>query len=709
MSINVSRHAKHKLIAGIRALLLASLASCATARTTELKTKYDLNTGYRFDKLALDTDTPARNSENLFVMLAFSGGGTRAAAMSYGVLSQLRAIKFHVDPATGEPVACAPAESAACKATERSLLDEVDVISSVSGGSFTSAYYALYGDSIFNRRSTFQENFLYHRLQSDLFKQLVYHPQNWKYALSRAEIAANYHADNVFGHATFAQLKQRPRPYLILNGTDASTGGRFEFTQEQFDLLCANLDSTPVARGVAASSAFPALLNSLTFDSFNSKSNCDYKPSAWETGGLSDATTNPMRYRRAQQNAGYRDPERKHLHVLDGGLADNLGLRSILLSLSSPDQPTQRINDDSSVFGGFSVMRRLANKTIKHVIVITVDARTFKPKEWDKKKSGPGLVSVVDASAGIPMGNFTGETLELMRRVVRDNSVGFRNATFHAAAITLDNDSLPPKEREYLNATGTNFELPAFSVNCLMSRSAHLLRTSGVLTANNELLTFQDFVGTVLKGSMAEAAVPSPETCTEDASKKIVKATSHTLDIALSGNMTTRSGTDVDFRRGAALSIRVAKPNGFGATAGFTWPEIVVPAIRDSTRYTLGRVRLYGLMGGVVLSRQLGPVEFSSGFSGGYALGNFRTSSSARALYARDGQSDTKVTASSSWLAKPNASVWYSLTEKYALTASASYLMTRPTLNFDKASGLPDRKLQVNAFQLSAGIGYRIF
>lgn len=64
-------------------------------------------------------------------MLAFSGGGTRAEALAYGVLEELRDTEVLID---GKP---------------RRLLDEIDLISSVSGGSFTSAYYGLHGDRIF--------------------------------------------------------------------------------------------------------------------------------------------------------------------------------------------------------------------------------------------------------------------------------------------------------------------------------------------------------------------------------------------------------------------------------------------------------------------------------------------------------------------------------------------------------------------------------
>jgi len=56
------------------------------------------------------------------IILAFSGGGTRAAALSYGVMKELRD--------TGIPV----------EGNEVSLLKDVDAISAVSGGSFTAAY-----------------------------------------------------------------------------------------------------------------------------------------------------------------------------------------------------------------------------------------------------------------------------------------------------------------------------------------------------------------------------------------------------------------------------------------------------------------------------------------------------------------------------------------------------------------------------------------
>jgi len=94
---------------------------------------------------------------DVLLVLAFSGGGMRAAALSYGVLEELRDARFAVD------------------GSERRLLDEVDLITSVSGGSFTSAYYGLFGDRIF---TDFEPRFLRRNLQRRLLLELL-RPRNW--------------------------------------------------------------------------------------------------------------------------------------------------------------------------------------------------------------------------------------------------------------------------------------------------------------------------------------------------------------------------------------------------------------------------------------------------------------------------------------------------------------------------------------------------
>ena len=93
------------------------------------------------------------NSDKLFVVVTFSGGGKRAAAFSYGVLEALRDVK--VTTPDGE---------------QRALLDEIDIISAVSGGAFTAAYYALNGQETFD---SYAPRFLNHDTEKDLWRKVL--------------------------------------------------------------------------------------------------------------------------------------------------------------------------------------------------------------------------------------------------------------------------------------------------------------------------------------------------------------------------------------------------------------------------------------------------------------------------------------------------------------------------------------------------------
>lgn len=120
---------------------LLALAGCAVRVWNQPATPFDASSGYDFQ-----TRLPV-NDDELFVVLAFSGGGTRSAAFAYGVLEKLR----------NTPVVI--------RGKARRLLDEVDVITSVSGGSFTAAYYGLFGERIF---TDFEQRFLRPDVQGEL-------------------------------------------------------------------------------------------------------------------------------------------------------------------------------------------------------------------------------------------------------------------------------------------------------------------------------------------------------------------------------------------------------------------------------------------------------------------------------------------------------------------------------------------------------------
>ncbi len=209
----------------------------------------------------VDEQMVSDRSTDLLVLLAFSGGGTRAAAFAYGVLKTLADTEVTTENG------------------QRSLLHEVDVISSVSGGSFTSAYYGLRGDKIFEE---FEDRFLRKNVEGALIRQVL-SPLNWIPQMSpkfgRGDVAAEYYSKHIFDGAKFADLQRPGAPVVVINATDLATGMRLSFAQEYFNLLCADLDQYPLARAVTASSAVPILFTPITIKNY--AGTCGFEPPAW--------------------------------------------------------------------------------------------------------------------------------------------------------------------------------------------------------------------------------------------------------------------------------------------------------------------------------------------------------------------------------------------------------------------------------------------
>jgi NTE family protein len=211
----------HQLLCGLVAC--AMLGCAATAPINPAISQVQPKQGYRIPEL-IKRDSGPHNHPNAMVLLAFSGGGTRAAALAYGVLEELRRTNVTVRGHTHR------------------MLDEVDMIAGVSGGSFTALSYALYGERLF---SEFEPNFLKRDVQGELLKRAL-NPGNWAKLNSpyygRSELAADFYDEILFHGATYGDLLKLPTPAAIVTGTDLSTGARFEFSQDAFDLLCSDLN-----------------------------------------------------------------------------------------------------------------------------------------------------------------------------------------------------------------------------------------------------------------------------------------------------------------------------------------------------------------------------------------------------------------------------------------------------------------------------------
>jgi NTE family protein len=164
-----------------RGAIVLALTGCASRPINEPITSVDPAAGYRPNLLLQKRKD---NDPYTFFVLSFSGGGTRAATFSYGVLLELRDTEVIVG------------------GQKRRLIDEVDIIMGVSGGSFTALAYALYGDRLF---SEYEERFLKRNVQGERVSRGLNPLNGWKFiggSAGRSELAAEHYDEILFEGAT---------------------------------------------------------------------------------------------------------------------------------------------------------------------------------------------------------------------------------------------------------------------------------------------------------------------------------------------------------------------------------------------------------------------------------------------------------------------------------------------------------------------------
>ncbi|PWQ92085.1 patatin-like phospholipase family protein [Leucothrix pacifica] len=378
------------------------------------------------------------------IMLAFSGGGTRAAALSYGVLKALR----------DTPITSG----------NRSirLLDEVANISSVSGGSFTAAYYGLHGDRTFDN---FESAFLRRNIQGGLKKTLL-NPRNWLDKRGHTELAIDLYQQQVFKGATFADMLRPDAPLIMINASDLSRGVRFSFVQEYFDLLCSDLRSFPVARAVAASSAVPVVFDPVVIQNHG---NCDAELPPW----LKDAITRSQDQSQLRLTISgldsYSDKKgRKYAHFVDGGITDNLGLRAIydVLELGG---------------GAKNMAETLKLKPVKHFVIISVDASTTPQNRMDQTRRHPTLIDAANAMSDVQLQRYNVATIDAMKKSMASwaKQLSTPQQKVKPYFIRLNfKDVKNADTRNKLNEIPTSFNLSNEQVDLLIKTGSDLLNSN---------------------------------------------------------------------------------------------------------------------------------------------------------------------------------------------------------------------------------------
>jgi len=356
---------------------------CAHYPVNQPLKQVDPQSGYRGKYMG----TPG-NSENLLLYLTFSGGGTRAAALSYGVLEELRKTEVTID------------------GKKRRLLDEVDGISGVSGGSFTAGYYGLFGDRIFE---DFESKFLKKNIQGALTTRTLLNPINWfrlsSATFDRSDLAAEYYDKHVFEGKTFGDMAARKGPMIMMNATDMTHGVRIAFNQDPFDVICSDLSRFPVARAAAASSAVPMLLSPITVRNY--AGTCGFKIPVGFEAVLGRGAISERQLFLANNVAPFLDSQKKpYIHFVDGGVADNLGLRAVL----------DRVVGRGSVW---ETIKETPIKNVHKVVFIVVNAETQPDTKWDRSEAIPPLGAMMSAYSSIGIERYNQETIAFLKESVK--------------------------------------------------------------------------------------------------------------------------------------------------------------------------------------------------------------------------------------------------------------------------------------------------
>lgn len=386
----------------------------------------------------------ARQTNDISLTLSFSGGGTRAAALAYGVLQEMRDTTIMIN---GQP---------------RRLLDEIDVISSVSGGSFTSAYYGLHGDAMF---TDFEQVFLRKDLETDLFNEL-FNPFQWFSTTGRTEWAIRIFEQSVFHGATFADLYKQGGPLIIINASDLGYGVRFSFIQEYFSLICSDISSYPIARAVTASAAVPLLFYPVVVENYH---DCDKQSSQWLLNAENRAAKDPQLARVVDGLQSYfNNTKRRFIHLADGGITDNLGLRAFY--------------EVVEMAGGVSkLLKKIDIKPAPRFVIISVNAATEPELIMDSSKKVPSIEETVNAVTNAQVHLYNAATIDLMQKSMQRwaDELSTPERSVEPYFIQLGfKDIMHADKRRFINNIPTSFALNDEQIDALIAAGHELLRNN---------------------------------------------------------------------------------------------------------------------------------------------------------------------------------------------------------------------------------------
>ena len=440
-----------------------------TACTAHYPVNKSISSVKAVEDYSLEQKADTIKSSEFLLVLTFSGGGTRAAAFSYGVLEVLADTNVIINGKL------------------RRLLDEVDGISSVSGGSFTAAYYGLFGDRIFK---DFETKFLKNNVQKELEKRVL-SPFSWPKLSSihynRSELSADYYDELLFEQKTFQDIIKSKGPIIAINATDMAIGSQFSFSGFQFAPICTDLLSFPVSRAVTASSAVPGAFTSVILKNY--AGSCNFTMPEWATEALRKRRSTTRQYQIAKRLDAYLNVDTyPYIHLLDGGISDNLGIRLII--------------DTTSAEGNmWNKLKELDLENTDRLAIIVVNAKKEQDISFAKRDYSIPLIDTLGAASSVPLDQYSYETMELLRNnidkwrasmtagrcremreqnaVIKDVSTEKPECAAHTYLIEVNFDAMEDEsERKHLESLPTSFHLEPEDVDRLREAAKKILTQS---------------------------------------------------------------------------------------------------------------------------------------------------------------------------------------------------------------------------------------
>jgi NTE family protein len=310
----------------------------------------------------------------------------------------------------------------------------------------------------------------------------------WSTGWGRSELAADLYDELLFNGATFADLDRGKGPLIMASSTDISTGARLVYDQDLFDALCSDLNGVRLSRAAASSSAVPVVLSPVTLNNYGGR--CNYSPPTWLSYFAESSTSSRIAdraKRTVDEMLGMADSvNRPYLHLFDGGVADNLGMRSVLTVLEMIE--VLHLADVPSELD-----------KVRRIVVFVVNSLSVPKTHFDLAEAPPGSLTLLLKASGVPIDHFSYESADLLKdkaarwqsmRRLRQSAAFAGNSDPEVTkllkapdidiyAIEVSFAGLSDKaESDYLNELPTSFVLPDEAVDRLRTAAGTIVMQS---------------------------------------------------------------------------------------------------------------------------------------------------------------------------------------------------------------------------------------